>query len=347
MKTMSKKTRFWLLYHGGLLIFSFVVASIMKYSQTGDPFHETLLVPMFSIFAMSAGIGYLAIFMVNRAKRYSQDQLRRKLLPYLIVFYIMAGLIANLSVTAGVFVWYLINGIDLSGFWTHLFSMELNYANFQFAAWLMFFTIAFFYVLWQKTASRELKLREENLSYKYRNLKAQVNPHFLFNNLNTLSEIVHEDAARADHFIRELSGIYRYILENEENDLVPLSQELDFIRRYFDLQKERDGDKIEMSIDFPGKDKFRIVPVSLQILVENALKHNAISEQKPLRISITRENDSHIIVSNSIQKKNVLPQSHRTGLSNLSERVKMVTGNEIEVRESKDEFVVKLPLINA
>ncbi len=347
MNSTSKKTRFWVLYHGGLLIFSFIVAFIMKSRQTGDPFHETLLVSMFSIFIMSAGIGYLAIFMVNRAQRFSQEQLRRKLLPYLIVFYVIAGLIANLSVTAGVFVWYVSNDMDLSGFWSHLFNLELSYANFRFAVWLMFFTIAFFYVLWQKTAAREQKLREENLVYKYRNLKAQVNPHFLFNNLNTLSELVHEDAGRADRYISELSGIYRYILENEETDLVPLNQELDFIQRYFDLQKERDGDKIEMHIDFPASEKFRVVPVSLQILVENALKHNALSDEKPLKISIGKENDSYITVDNTVRKKNILPQSHRTGLSNLNERVKLITGKEIVVIENKDKFIVKLPLMKA
>ena len=239
------------MYHAGLLTFSFIVAMIMKYRQTGDPFHETVLISMFSIFMMSAGIGYLAVFMVNRAQRFSQDQLRRKLLPYLIVFFVIAVLIANLSVTGGVFIWYLYKGKELSGFWWHLFNMELNYANFRFATSLMFFTIAFFYVLWQKTAAREQKLREENLVYKYRNLKAQVNPHFLFNNLNTLSEIVHEDATRADHFIGELSGIYRYILENEETDLVPLNKEIDSIQRYFDLQKNVMAIKLKWTSIFP------------------------------------------------------------------------------------------------
>ncbi|HYW94063.1 MAG TPA: histidine kinase [Bacteroidales bacterium] len=347
MNTKAKKIRFWLLYHLGLLAFSFIAAIIMKYQQTGDPFHQSMLVSSLSIFMMSAGIGYLAIFMVNRAKRFSQEQLRQKMLPYLLLFFVVAGLIANLAVTAGVFVWFILRDMDLSEFWPHLFNLELNYANIRFSIWLMFFTITFFYVLWHKTAAREQKLREENLAYRYRNLKAQVNPHFLFNNLNTLSEIVHEDVEKADRFIRELSGIYRYILENEETDLVPLSRELDFIRRYFNLQKERDGEKIQMDIDVPSPERYRLVPVSLQILVENALKHNAMSEVTPLKISIYLEEDSYIVVSNTVQKKNILPQSHHTGLANLDERVKMITGKEIVIDGDISRFIVKLPLTRA
>ena len=345
MKEKNKKVRFWLFYHFGLLIFSFVAAALMKYQQTGDALHQTVYVTFITIFLMSAGIGYLAIYMVNRAKRYNQAQITKRMLPALLVFYIAAGLIANAAVTIGVFGWFIYSGRDLSEFWPHLFKYELNFANARFFIWLMFFTIAFFYVLWQKAARKEQKLREENLAYRYRNLKAQVNPHFLFNNLNTLSEIVHEDPVKADHYIQKLSGIYRYILENEETDLITANRELDFVSGYFDLQKERDGDKIQLVIDFPGAGKFKLIPVSLQILVENALKHNAISEENPLEIQIYNENDSYIVVANTIRKKNILPQSHQTGLANLKERVKLITGKEIIILEDQGRFIVKLPLI--
>lgn len=347
MKKPNKRTRFWLLYHTGLLIFSFITAFIMKFQQAGDPFHESMLVAFISIFMMSAGIGYLAIYMVKRAARFSSDQLRRRLLPYLLLFYLAAGLIANLGVTAGVFAWFVIKDLDLSQFWHHLFSMELNFANFRFFIWLMFFTIAFFYVLWQKTATREQKLREENLSYRYRNLKAQVNPHFLFNNLNTLSELVHEDQSRAENYIRELSNVYRYILENEDTELVSLDTEIEFVIRYFELQRVRDENKIKLEIDIKDAGKFRVVPVSLQILVENALKHNVMTEEEPLVITISGVKDSYVMVSNPLRKKTVPGGSHKTGLLNLEERVSLITGKDVIISDAGGRFTVKLPIIPA
>jgi LytS/YehU family sensor histidine kinase len=205
--------------------------------------------------------------------------------------------------------------------------------------------IVFFYTTWRQAIEREQKLREENLKYRYRTLKTQVNPHFLFNSLNTLSEIVYADAKKADNYIQKLSGIYRYILDNEETDLIPLNKEIEFVKQYFDLQKERDENKIQLDIDLKNTDKFKIVPVSLQILVENALKHNVISEEKPLKIHIHGD-DGYISISNNMQRKSTLNNSSGTGLSNLNERVKLITGKEIIINQNNNQFTVKLPLIN-
>ena len=305
MKSNYKKIRFWFLFHIGLLTFSLIVAFLLKYKQTGDAFHPTLIVAFSTIFIMCTGIGYLVTFMVNKAKNYSQAQLAKRIIPALFIFYVGSFIIANLSISIGVFFWFLHSGRDFSEFFPHLFNDELNFANGRFFIWLMFFTIAFFYILWNKSVKKELKLTEENLKYRYQNLKTQINPHFLFNSLNTLSEIVYEDVKKADKYIQHLSGIYRYILENEEIDLVPLNKEIEFVKQYFNLQKVRDNNKISLDIDFKDADKFKVVPVSLQILVENAIKHNSRSEKIPLKIRIERSNEN-IIVSNNIQKKNIL-----------------------------------------
>ncbi len=341
----DKKTRFWVLYHGGLLIFCAIVALVMKYRQTGNALHPTVIVAFSTMFLMSAGIGYLAIFMVNKSKAYNQAQINKKIIPALILFYIMAYLIATLSITIGVFGWFIHSGRDLSEFWPHLFKYELSFANGEFLIWLMVFTIALFYVLWKKSVNKEQKLHEENLKYKYRNLKSQVNPHFLFNSLNTLSEIVYEDAKKADQYIQKLSGIYRYILENEETDLIPLDKEIEFVEQYFSLQKERDNDKILLEIDFQDSARYKVIPISLQILVENALKHNAMSKESPLKIRISNSND-YVVVSNVIQKKDTLETSTQTGLSNLKERVKLIMGKDLVVNEEDNHFLVKLPVIH-
>ena len=341
---IGKKPLFWASYHIGLLIFSAIVAMLMKYLQTGNALHPTVIVVFSTIFLLSAGIGYLAIFMVKKAEGYNQIQINKKIIPALLLFYIIAYLIANLSITIGVFGWFLYSGRDLSEFWPHLFQYELNYAGGQFLMWLLFFTIAFFYVLWQKSVKKEQKLREENLKFKYRNLKSQVNPHFLFNSLNTLSEIVYEDSKKADNYIQKLAGIYRYILENEDTDLIPLDKEIEFVKQYFSLQKERDNDKILMDIDIYDAGRFKVIPVSLQILVENALKHNSMTQENPLKIQIYYSN-GYVVVSNIIQKKNIFESSPQTGLSNLKERVKLIVGKELIVGRDNNHFLVKLPVI--
>jgi len=343
MKTDYKKIRFWLLYHIGLLVFSAIIAFLMKYKQTGDVFHPTVVVAFLTIFLMSAGIGYLAIFMVNSANNYNQTQVARRIIPALLIFYAGSYIIANVSISTGVFFWYLYFDRDLSEFFPNLFNHELNFASGRFLIWLMLFTIAFFYLLWHNSVKKELRLKEENLKYRYQNLKSQVNPHFLFNSLNTLSEIVYEDAKKADKYIQKLSGIYRYILENEENDLIPLNKEIDFVKQYFELQKVRDNDKISLDINFQDSDNFKVVPVSLQILVENALKHNSRSGKLPLKIRIERRNDN-IEVSNNIQKKNIIENSSKTGLLNLKERIRLILDKDLILEEDNNQFIVKLPL---
>jgi hypothetical protein len=346
MKKQHSQTRFWVLYHFGLLVFSALVSFLMKFQQTGNLFHPTVLVPLSSIFLMSAGIGYLAIFMVNKAKNYNQAELTKRIIPALLIFYIGSFVIANLSISIGVFFWFLHLGRDLSEFLPQLFNHELNFASGRFFIWLMFFTIAFFYVLWHKSVKNELRIKVENQKFRYQNLKSQVNPHFLFNSLNTLSEIVYEDAKKADKFIQKLSGIYRYILENEEIDLVPLNKEIEFVKQYFDIQKVRDNDKILLEIDFQDADEFKVVPVSLQILVENALKHNSRSEKLPLKIRIERNIDK-IVVSNNIQRKNILESKPKTGLLNLKERVKLILDKDLIYEEDNNQFIVKLPIIKS
>ncbi len=186
-------------------------------------------------------------------------------------------------------------------------------------------------------------MREENLIYKYQTLKKQVNPHFLFNSLNTLSELIYTDTKRADQYIQKLAATYRYILEQEENQLITLEEELRFVTYYFDLQKERLGDKIELKVQIDNPAGYNILPVSLQGLVENALKHNLASTQHPLRISIRRESD-FIIVTNPIQRKAILDDSTETGLKNLAERIKLMMDKEMIVIKENNNFIVKLPI---
>lgn len=209
-----------------------------------------------------------------------------------IVFMLIILLVSLIVISLQIYVYYLIMGMDTTHFVSNLFEVEFPQTIKYYSVCALMASAFFFYSIWRQAVDREQQLREENLKYKYRTLKTQVNPHFLFNSLNTLSEIIYVDTKKADNYIQQLAGIYRYILDHEETDLISLKDELKFVSRYFDLQKERDGDKIQLEMNIRDAEKYSIVPISLQILVENALKHNSISEENPLKIVIHNEEDS-------------------------------------------------------
>ena len=328
------------------LIFSIVFSLLFKWVQTGNPFKpETLMygIIVFLNILITGGVAF-SIFHKNANK--STIQVKKNILPSFLLFVLFALVVSLSLVSIGVYIFYLIKGLDTTNFLTQLIHVELSGAIKQFSIWILIGSAFFFYIIWRKAIEREQKLREENLKYRYQNLKSQVNPHFLFNSLNTLSEIVYEDAKIADKYIQKLSGIYRYILENEEIDLVPLNKEIEFVKQYFEIQKVRDNDKILLEIDFQDASKFKVAPVSLQILVENALKHNSRSEKLPLKIRIERNIDN-IVVSNNIQRKNILESKLKTGLLNLKERVKLILNKDLIYEENNNQFIVKLPIIKS
>ena len=209
---------------------------------------------------------------------------------------------------------------------------------------LSFGAIIFIVLLWQASLRREQKLREENLIFQNETLKNQVNPHFLFNSLNTLSALVVSQPEVAEEFAGRLSSIYRYILEYSSKDKVPLRTEIAFIKDYFFLHKIRDDGKIQLQVNVDENDNSEILPVSLQILIENAIKHNKATRENPLMISIYIENQ-HIVVKNNLQRMAVQLKSTQIGLRNLSQRVNLITGRALIIEETGTEFTVKIPLL--
>lgn len=201
-----------------------------------------------------------------------------------------------------------------------------------------------FYSKWQEAMKNSYQLREQNLIFQNETLKNQVNPHFLFNSLNTLSTLVNSEVKIAGQFISKLSLIYRYILENGQKTKVPLKDELVFIMDYFYLHKIRSEGKILLSIEIKEVDNYEILPVSLQLLIENAIKHNMATLEKPLQITVYIE-DQYIAVKNNIQKMATQVVSTEIGLKNLSERVRLITGKEIIIEEDSSDFIVKVPLL--
>lgn len=226
-----------------------------------------------------------------------------------------------------------------------------NFFNYEFNTWfksiisgLSIGAIIFIVIQWQDALKREQKLREENLVFQNETLQNQVNPHFLFNSLNTLSSLISTQPEAADRFVSRLASTYRYILENGRKDKVPLDSEIKYIKDYFELHKVRDEGKIDLKINVPDACSYEIIPVSLQILIENAIKHNKATRENPLIIEVFVE-DQHIVVKNNLQKMASKLKSTEIGLKNLTERVSLTSGKSVKTEETDNYFIVKVPLL--
>lgn len=203
------------------------------------------------------------------------------------------------------------------------------------------------YFMSELKASVEEKemLKRESLNAQLDALRTQVNPHFLFNNLNTLCSLIPDNPKQAIEFVHQLSKVYRHILEVKDEQSILLKDELDVMKAYAFLLQTRFGENLGIIINVPdeklGK---RIVPLSLQILMENAIKHNIVSSDKPLQIDVFA-NNGRLVVSNNLQKKNQVKESTGIGLDNIRNRYKLLSEKQVEVTENGSNFTVSIPLI--
>ena len=187
-------------------------------------------------------------------------------------------------------------------------------------------------------------LRTENIRSRYEALENQMDPHFLFNSLNTLKSLIDVDVDKAGDFIHQLSTVMRYTLKNEE--VVTLAQELECVRSYCQMMKMRYGDnlKFEHGIDHDRYDPYCVLPLSIQGLIENAIKHNVISSKQPLTVKIVTDDDNHLIISNKIQPKIGEEEGTGIGLANLAERYRLKWNEKVEIFDDGKIFSVILPL---
>ncbi len=196
------------------------------------------------------------------------------------------------------------------------------------------------------TAEKQM-IEKLQLQQEFSHLKQKVNPHFLFNCFNTLSSLISEDKNQAEKFLDELSKVYRYLLRSNESGMSTVDQELQFINSYYKLLKTRYGNGFELQINIDPKYKeYQLPSLSLQLLVENAVKHNIVSKQKPVQVRIHSSPDARLIVENNLNKKIHITESTGIGLSNIREKYKLLNRDEVIVSETNEKFMVSVPLIH-
>jgi len=187
--------------------------------------------------------------------------------------------------------------------------------------------------------------KEETAKFQYETLKNQINPHFLFNSLNVLSSLIYQNVDKADAFIINMSNIYRYILDHQDDDIVKLEDEIKFVEKYTYLQAIRYDQNFNILIK--NTDAFKekwIVPMALQLILENVLKHNIISEKEPMTVEITTDKD-YLLIINPLRPKQKREISHNLGLKNIEKRYEILTDKKCSFIKTDIEFIVRLPLL--
>lgn len=193
-----------------------------------------------------------------------------------------------------------------------------------------------------------LKLQKENLQSQFEVLKQQVNPHFLFNSLNVLTSLIKADPDLAETFTEKLSKVYRYVLENKEKDLVSLSTEMDFLNAYLFLINIRFSGKIIVEIDIDSKyAEYRVLPIAVQMLIENAIKHNTYSKTNPLLINIYTDENGNLIVCNNLKARETIMASTGVGLENITRRYSLISNHVPVFTKTETHFIARLPLLKA
>jgi len=236
-----------------------------------------------------------------------------------------------------------------------LFGFTTNWQQMSLSIWLVIgmtmlsdtlYESEFIYKKYKDSIVEKETMQQLSIQQEFDTLKSQVNPHFLFNCFNTLSSLISEDKMQAENFLNELSKVYRYLLRNNEDSLSTLQDELNFIQSFYRLLKTRHGDAIQLQVEVDKKYyKYLLPSLSLQLLVENAVKHNVVSKSQPLVIDIFSMEGNKLAVNNNLQPKKIKMPSNKIGLANIQSKYELLKQSGYEVLKDARNFTVILPLI--
>jgi sensor histidine kinase YesM len=199
---------------------------------------------------------------------------------------------------------------------------------------------------YKESVQEKEALHQMTTQHEFETLKSQVNPHFLFNCFNTLSSLIGEDKTRAEAFLNELSKVYRYLLQNNEDGLSTLQSEVQFVQSYYKLLQTRHGDAVQLNIAIDKRYDFYLLPsMSLQLLIENVVKHNVVSKMAPLEIDIFTIAGNKLVVNNNLMRRVAKAPSNKVGLENIKAKYSLLKQPGFQVLEDERNFTVILPLI--
>jgi len=331
-------------YHlkeGALIAIIFPLVFIPVTGNTSN-----VVVHFISVFIVIFGLwltNFILIDFKGSKRKYQRNRLLNKYSRFIVSF------------LAALMIYFIVGSlIDSSG--TLLTSVENGSSNLWIflSLKILIFNAVFILIKYVYDTNSEKKqiaieneiLKRENINAQHETLKQQVNPHFLFNSLNTLKSLIKQDASQAGDFIDELSSVYRYMLLHQDKKDVTIGEEIDFLKSYVYLLKIRFGSAINTEITLPDSlMQYSMPPNTLQLLIENAVKHNALSTKKPLSIYIYAR-DNYLTVQNNLQSKPELPApSSQFGLSNISSRYLLLKGKDIMIEKTDTSFLVSLPII--
>ena len=267
-------------------------------------------------------------------------------LPWL--YFPLRRLIVQTLVTIGFSLSIIVIAILLNGLFLHEqittgYFLKQGYFMFKIAFFFIVLGSKRIFIVELKSSIQQEKLKREQLALQYETLKSQVNPHFLFNNLNSLTSLISTNPEKAIDFVKKLSEVYRYVLDQKDQELVALDTELKFVESYIFLQKIRFGNNLEVQMNI-GLRNFRVIPLSIQMLVENAIKHNEISDRKPLQIRIFVSDDQYLMVENQLQKKSG-SEGTGSGIGNIKSQYGFFTDRKVIISENGDKFLAGIPLL--
>jgi len=264
---------------------------------------------------------------------------------------IIIGIFGSTAITLlGLFCLRLFSYFVFGGTSVEAFLNTERFEYYYFGLWITLVIVAVFHTIYFYNKYQQNKLKEQKViagtaSAKFDALKNQLDPHFLFNSLNVLTSLIEENPSKAQKFTTSLSKVYRYVLEQKSKELITVNEELQFAKTYMSLLKMRFEDSIVFTMpERSSNPESKVVPLSLQLLLENAVKHNMVTSSKPLHVKIY-EDKGYLVVENNLQPKQIVKKSSGVGLNNIMQRYKLLTKKQIDINKQAHSFAVAIPML--
>ena len=291
-------------------------------------------------------------FVLGFSNMYYFDYLeRRKWKPEDRIKRIVIGVLGSTLITLlGLFIIRLFTATLINEMTISEFIVNEHFKYYQFGLWITLtivgvFHVIYFYNRYQQNKIKEQKVIAGTASAKFDALKNQLDPHFLFNSLNVLTSLIEENPENAQQFTTSLSKVYRYVLEQKNKELVTVDEELQFAKTYMSLLKMRFEESIIFEIPEQATNpESKVVPLSLQLLLENAVKHNMVTTSKPLHIKIYEDN-GNLVVENNLQPKQIVKKSSGVGLENIKQRYNLLSTKRVLINQQANSFAVSIPML--